>query len=80
MSCYNYNYYFFFLAAPEILVNRVDELTSQGTYVPPYLRRGQGMPPPSGSSRRFKSKAPPDIQNAMAFPSLQASATTPKSQ
>jgi len=51
-------------------------VSSQGVYVPPSKRR-QATPSAAGGAPRVmksrRNKAPPDIQNTAAFPSLRAS-------
>lgn len=57
-----------------------DALVSQGKYIPPSMRN-QATPTLGGSSRsRFKKTAPPDIQSAQVFPSLQASLSATNTQ
>ena len=54
--------------SPEPVTAAIDNKTSGGVYIPPSRRQGGG---PTGGRRPHN--IPPDIQNASAFPSLQAS-------
>ena len=56
--------------SPEPVAAAIETKTSGGVYIPPSRRQGGGGPT---GGRRLPHNVPPDIQNASAFPSLQAS-------
>ena len=56
--------------SPEPVTAAIETKTSGGVYIPPSRRQGGGGPT---GARRPPHNVPPDIQNASAFPSLQAS-------